>query len=199
MTRRRASRVQRVTMGKDKRMDAFARETFKLGTLRGFRHFTCELRGREEMMVTIEVPTSRANRLTLAPMSLQNALPPASPCQREPSPPVPWADGGGASSAPASPSKPSGATRSITFLVAGYAHYNCLLAWIRSGHSLFGANFSSPNMMDAPVELAAADEWSQRAVHAFEFGTPCAAHLSPPPSHTRPPPPPPPARGPSFL
>ena len=186
-------------MGKDKRMDAFARETFKLGTLRGFRHFTCELRGREEMMVTIEVPTSRANRLTLAPMSLQNALPPASPCQREPSPPVPWAEGGGASSAPASPSKPSGATRSITFLVAGYAHYNCPLAWIRSGHSLFGANFSSPNMMDAPVELAAADEWSQRAVHAFEFGTPCAAHLSPPPSHTRPPPPPPPARGPSFL
>ena len=170
-------------MGKDKRMDAFARETFKLGTLRGFRHFTCELRGREEMMVTIEVPTSRASRLTLAPMSLQNALPPASPCQREPSPPVPWADGSGASSAPASPSKPSGATRSITFLVAGYAHYNCPLAWIRSGHSLFGANFSSPNMMDAPVELAAADEWSQRAVHAFEFGTPCAAHLSPPPSH----------------
>ena len=32
-------------------MDAFARECFKLGTLRGFKHFKAELRGREEMML----------------------------------------------------------------------------------------------------------------------------------------------------
>ena len=50
-------------MGKDKRMDAFARETFKLGTLRGFRHFKVELRGREEMMLTFQVAGS--SRLAL--------------------------------------------------------------------------------------------------------------------------------------
>ena len=38
---------------KDKRMDAFAREAFRLGTLRGFRHFSVELRGREELLLTV--------------------------------------------------------------------------------------------------------------------------------------------------
>ena len=40
-------------MPKDKRMDAFAKETFRLGTLRGFKHFEVELRGREELLVTL--------------------------------------------------------------------------------------------------------------------------------------------------
>ena len=64
-------------------MDAFARECFKLGTLRGFKHFKAELRGREEMMLAIEVPSdSRAPQL-LVPMVLAEARPPASPCQHE--------------------------------------------------------------------------------------------------------------------
>ena len=153
-------------MGKDKRMDAFARETFKFGTLRGFRHFKAELRGREEMMLNIEVPASNANRLhQLKPMMThQNTLPPASPCQREGSPAAPWKEDNGSSS------KREAVAVQCSFLVAGYAHYNCPLAWVRSGHRLFGANFSSPTTMDSPIELDASREWTNRAVHAFEFG-----------------------------
>lgn len=151
-------------MGKDKRMDAFARETFKLGTLYGFRHFKAELRGREEMLITIDVPAGPAGRLRLQPMSLQEALPPASPCQREAPGAAPW-DDDKASGRRVAMSAPT----TVSFLLAGYAHYNCPLAWVRSGHALFGANFTTPLTMDAPVELDAAHEWSQRAVHAFEF------------------------------
>ena len=48
-------------------MDTFARESFKLGTLRGFKHFTAELRGREEMLLSIKVPSSARGRLLLEP------------------------------------------------------------------------------------------------------------------------------------
>ena len=69
-------------MGKDKRMDAFARETFKLGTLSGFRHFKTELRGREEMILTIDVPSGSLGRLLLAPHDVSaHAAPPTSDSQ----------------------------------------------------------------------------------------------------------------------
>ena len=34
-------------------MDEFAREVFRLGTLRCFRHFSLDLRGREELLLTV--------------------------------------------------------------------------------------------------------------------------------------------------
>ena len=146
-------------------MDAFARECFKLGTLRGFKHFKAELRGREEMMLAIEVPSdSRAPQL-LVPMVLTEARPPASPCQHETGRGnTPWS-----SALLASPTRRSEPPQSCSFLIAGYAHYNCPLAWVRSGHHLLGANFASPATRDAPVQLTAAVAWSQRTVHAFEF------------------------------
>ena len=64
-------------MPKDKRMDTFARETFKLGALSAFRHLSAELRGREEMVLTIEVPSRLLGQLDLHPMRAQHALPPA--------------------------------------------------------------------------------------------------------------------------
>ena len=140
-------------------MDTFARETFKLGTLRGFKHFRVELRGREEMLLMFEVHHAALNgtRLTLAPMNLQSALPPASPCQRERIR-APWED---------APAEPESST--VSYLLAGYAHYNCPLAWVRSGHSLFGPSFQSPAAMDAPCDLQTSAEFKQRTVHAFEF------------------------------
>lgn len=138
-------------------MDTFAREAFKLGTLGCFRHFSVELRGREEMLLTIEVPASLAGHLRLVPMRAQQALPPASPCHRERSP-APWEDG----------SPPTAnATITCVFLIAGYAHYNCPLAWIRSGHKVFGSEFTGN--LDAPVELSVTSDWKSRTVHAFEF------------------------------
>ena len=40
-------------MPKNKRMDAFSRDAFKFGALSGFRHFRTDLRGREELLVTV--------------------------------------------------------------------------------------------------------------------------------------------------
>jgi len=57
----------------------------------------------------------------------------------------------------------------VNYLLAGYAHYNCPLAWVRSGHLLFGSEFQNSSTMDAPVELRASQEWKTRTVHAFEF------------------------------
>jgi hypothetical protein len=139
---------------KDKRMDAYARESFKLGTLRGFKHFSAELRGREEMMITIEVSHAALNGTTLPlrPMSVQNALPPASPCQRE-RVRAPWEE-----------HAPEPASTTVSYLLAGYAHYQCPLAWVRSGHALFGSNFVSSSSMDAPVELSIGQDFKSRTV-----------------------------------
>ena len=153
-------------------MDTFARESFKLGTLRGFKHFTAELRGREEMLLSIKVPSSARGRLLLEPMREQNALPPASPCQRERKP-APWEEGG---AAPAEPSVPV----TVTYLIAGYAHYNCPLAWVRTGHNLFGPGFGAAP--DAPVDLQSTADWKVRTVHAFEFAAELIfATVQPPP------------------
>lgn len=145
---------------KDKRVDIFARETFKLGTLRGFRHFRVELRGREELMLTIEVQHAAlaGGRLALVPMATQHALPPASPCQREKNRDS-WETG----------PEPGPKSTVVSYLLAGYAHYACPHAWVRAGHSLFGPSFQQSVAMDAPIELQATSEWKARTVHAFEF------------------------------
>eukprot|EP00308_Calcidiscus_leptoporus_P007817 CAMPEP_0119385434 /NCGR_PEP_ID=MMETSP1334-20130426/91213_1 /TAXON_ID=127549 /ORGANISM="Calcidiscus leptoporus, Strain RCC1130" /LENGTH=90 /DNA_ID=CAMNT_0007406721 /DNA_START=107 /DNA_END=376 /DNA_ORIENTATION=+ len=71
---------------KDKKMDTFAKEAFRLGSLRGFRHFQVELRGREELVLTV-FPNARARAECSSPqlkrMNTQDALPPASPYHRE--------------------------------------------------------------------------------------------------------------------
>jgi hypothetical protein len=140
-------------------MDAYSRESFRFGTLRGFKHFRVELRGREEMLLTFDVSHAALSggHVPLAPMSLQSALPPASPCQRE-GMRAPWED-----------EQPKKVT-TVSYLLAGYAHYNCPLAWVRSGHSLVGSAFQNPGAMDAPVELQAAQAFKtqtvSRAFHA---------------------------------
>ena len=154
-----------MSMKKNKQMDIFSRETFKMGTLTGFRHFRVELRGREEMLILLDVPSSSLGQLSLRPMGSASALPPASPCQRE-RPKAPW-EVAAASSEPEPP--PPATTVGCTFLLAGYAHYNCPLAWVRAGHALFGPAYEKANTVDAPIELRASAAWKSRGVHAFEF------------------------------
>ena len=107
------------------------------------------------MLLSIEVPPSSYGHLDLRLMREQQALPPASPCQRE-LPPAPWEQ-------PVIPAAPI----TCSFLIAGYAHYNCPLAWVRAGHNIFGPN--STSSPDAPIDLDATAEWKSRNVHAFEF------------------------------
>ncbi len=42
-------------------METFSKEMLRLGTLRGFVHFTCYLRGREELLVTIKRSSEEAS------------------------------------------------------------------------------------------------------------------------------------------
>jgi hypothetical protein len=42
-----------VDQSKKKKMDVFSKELLRVGTLKGFLHFHCYLRGREELVVTI--------------------------------------------------------------------------------------------------------------------------------------------------
>jgi hypothetical protein len=48
----RARSVHRGQQSQEK-MDVFSKELLRVGTLKGFLHFHCYLRGREELMVTI--------------------------------------------------------------------------------------------------------------------------------------------------
>ena len=140
---------------RNKRMDVFARETFRLGCLQGFRHFSIELRGREELLLTVRrTPSSSGCSSTpsspnvygsssaragagpvLVPMrESAGPLPPASPCDREKGGTSRW-----------------GETEAV-FLIGGYAHYNCPYVWVRAGHSLIGS-FGSDEQLDAPLQL----------------------------------------------
>ena len=95
-------------------MDAFAREAFRLGTLCGFKHFEAEMRGREELLLTVRAGSGpRLNHMKLVPLRSSSSLPPASPCNRENS------HRGGALEDHA------------TFLIGGYAHYNMPHVWVR--------------------------------------------------------------------
>jgi len=161
-------------MGKDKRMDTFAKETFRFGTLRGFKHFEAELRGREELLVTLQLGSEPSSSIGIEPMSQSSALPPASPCNREKESPR-WED-----------LKPSdiGLGQKVVFLIGGYAHYNCPYVWVREGHSLLGPAFEHADAMDVPVRLNTTQAWRNRAVAVWEIVAELVvAYASPSPSN----------------
>ena len=98
-------------------------------------------------------------------------VPPASPCSRE-RPAQVWA----------SNEPPPHAT----FLVGGYAHYNCPYVWVREGHaphrwqkdersmivlalaSMLGS-FASEASFDAPLQLQSVAAWPSRTVYVWEI------------------------------
>ena len=181
-------------MSRNKRMDAFARETFRLGSLQGFRHFSVELRGREELLLTVHCKSSarsppsassscgsphslpRGNSggsSTSNPQGLPPYLQPEQPNARlvtmreSPSGPLP----------PASPCQrdplrrtfdDEGESPSAVFLVGGYAHYNCPYVWVREGHGLLGS-FASEASFDAPLQLQSVAAWPSRTVYVWEI------------------------------
>ena len=118
-------------------MDTFARETFKLGTLRGFKYFSPELRGREEMLLSISVAQSAAGQLNLQALG-GSALPPA--CRASAS----------ARRHPGKNRRPADATVDCTFLLAGYAHYNRPRRWIRAGMKYSAAHCGGTGRADRP-------------------------------------------------
>lgn len=142
-------------MRRDKRMERFAKECFRLGTLRGFQHFEVEMRGREELLVMVALDAPLHAPLQSAPLATDSSHPPASPCSRERSP-------SGEGEVPDRGDK-------IVFLLGGYAHYNCPYVWVRKGHSLLGPSFEHPDTMDMPLRLKSTEAWNNRTVSAWEI------------------------------
>jgi hypothetical protein len=138
---------------KDKRMDSFAREAFRLGALRAFKHFEVELRGREELLVTVHLGAGSRDYWvpSFAPLDGGEAesLPPASPCERE--------DRRGQWDQ----------SRHVVFLIGGYAHYAVPLVWVRAGHALLGG-FHHLDSYDTPISLVSTEVWAERTVRVWE-------------------------------
>jgi hypothetical protein len=138
---------------KDKRMDSFALEAFRLGALRGFKHFEVELRGREELLVTVHLGAGSRDYWVppFEPLVDDEAepLPPASPCEREDRR-AQWRQ-----------------SRHLVFLIGGYAHYAVPLVWVRAGHALLGG-FSQLDSYDTPIALASTAVWAERTVRVWE-------------------------------
>lgn len=137
---------------KDKKMDIFVKEAFRLGALRGFRHFQVELRGREELILTVW-PNARGRLSStpkLARMNTQDTLPPASPYHREVNRSQ-WE-----------------AVSAAVFLIGSYAHYAIPYVWVRAGHSLIGFSGSSEHDYDAPIKLHCTELWAEQTVHVWD-------------------------------
>eukprot|EP00002_Diphylleia_rotans_P018277 TRINITY_DN3543_c0_g1_i2.p1 TRINITY_DN3543_c0_g1~~TRINITY_DN3543_c0_g1_i2.p1 ORF type:complete len:230 (-),score=54.58 TRINITY_DN3543_c0_g1_i2:94-783(-) len=127
-------------MSQDEKLNLFLKECLRFGVLRGFRHFSLYLRGREELIVTLKTvsrpsvsPTSATPRGFVKGLSpIPNGLPPASPCAKD-----------------------LMEDQDAIFLVGGYARYKVPMVWLRSNHArLFGITTDGGGEKDLPIQLA---------------------------------------------
>ncbi len=164
---------------KPKRIGSFSREAFKMGVLSGFKHFRVEVRGREELLVTVNMddpksptrpkppqhtPTHHGHRPTQHTDDGDEGLPPASPAQREGYAPR-WKKKGHA-----------------VFLIGSYAHYGIPLVWVRSGHEKLSC-FGAGEQHDQPIKLSSTSLWEERFVHAWEVLAELVERFSPAAPH----------------
>ncbi|KAI9221394.1 hypothetical protein BC828DRAFT_404967 [Blastocladiella britannica] len=158
------------------KLHSFLAECLAMGTLKGFKYFELYLRGREELLIRVyndadkhaksavwgRLPSSAGlarmqSRNLLALKTQQrlawqstDALPPASPCDRE---------------LERDPTK-------TAFLLAGYAKYKCPFVWLRTNHAKFRntrpADASGTNE-DVPLKLDTVAKWkSVDSIHASD-------------------------------
>mmetsp|Transcript_13379 Transcript_13379/g.31339 ORF Transcript_13379/g.31339 Transcript_13379/m.31339 type:complete len:282 (-) Transcript_13379:217-1062(-) len=148
-------------------METFCKDMMKMGTLRGFLHFSCYLRGREELLVTIpryappEQPhyfdqEVQGNSTAAAIPALDGVeLYSSSPMQTRVSPDVKGMP-------PASPAQSPGEgdggnANNNVFLIGGYTRYKSPFVWLRSG-TLEGYSDVSK---DVPLKLKTMTDWQQ--------------------------------------
>lgn len=73
-------------------MENFAKQSLRLGAMKGFRHVNFYLRGKEELLVVVKSPSSGADDDTGsddaggAEQAFRQGLPPNSPASREEQP-----------------------------------------------------------------------------------------------------------------
>eukprot|EP00030_Apusomonadida_sp_AF-17_P001025 a178390_61.p1 GENE.a178390_61~~a178390_61.p1 ORF type:complete len:249 (-),score=63.65 a178390_61:48-761(-) len=120
------------------RLHAFLKDCLRFGCVKGFKHFSLYLRGREELVVSVHASDDGSPFLrTMPSLDVLNtsSLPPASPLME------------------------SGAALDFgtVFLVAGYARYKCPYVWLRSKtRRLHGV---SHDASESPLQLRTTDAW----------------------------------------
>ncbi|KNE70092.1 hypothetical protein AMAG_15071 [Allomyces macrogynus ATCC 38327] len=141
------------------KLNAFLAECLAVGCLKGFKYYELYLRGREELLLRVYNNPDDFKKVSKQPSSMNlarsqsrimlsnktqnrlmwqstDALPPASPCDRE---------------LEKDPSK-------TAFLIAGYARYKCPFVWLRTNHSKF-AKLTENSKHDDPIKLESAAAW----------------------------------------
>ncbi|KAI9168288.1 hypothetical protein H9P43_007660 [Blastocladiella emersonii ATCC 22665] len=171
-----ASHQQQAAAAKAKadsaKLQSFLSECLAVGTLKGFKYFELYLRGREELVLRVYNDPDGSTALTRQPSTRElarsqsrnllasrshhrllwqstDALPPASPCDRE-------------------LERNSNYT---AFLVAGYAKYKSPFVWLRTNHAKFARWVDeSATKEDVPVKLDTVNKWKNSdSIHVADI------------------------------
>ncbi|GFO09779.1 60 kda ss-a/ro ribonucleoprotein-like [Plakobranchus ocellatus] len=170
-----------------KKLQVFLSDLQHMGTVAGFRHFTSYVRGREEIVLTVNntLQGSLAGEFS-APASRRQSVCPSDSLT---SSHLPYDKGSlvlshntqlslsgrrerGIGLPPASPSEEENGKDNTTtlFLVAGYARYSCPYVWVRSNHErLFKLSGEEDSDRDSPLRLKSTARWKDGDVHASDI------------------------------
>lgn len=134
-----------------------------MGCVRGFCYFSLYLRGREELLVSVQ-PTRSPDGNDDAPFLMRAGSSAGGS--------TPLFDATGVRLPPASPADartPASRSDATTvFLVAGYARYKCPFVWLRSKtHRLRGV---SPDIgLESPLQLKTTDAWAESNIRVWDI------------------------------
>ncbi|XP_071950360.1 uncharacterized protein [Antedon mediterranea] len=171
-----------------KRLSMFLGEALKFGCLKGFKYFSCYMRGREEMICKVlnEPLTPRSMSPTNANQEItysgsgsfnstdmpfdQTSLMLSQNTQKKLSG-YGYMDVG---LPPASPSEREIAPTddgSTLFLLAGYARYSCPYVWVRNNHERLVtlAKDNERFSKDSPLKLKSTTAWNDKDVQVWDI------------------------------
>ena len=147
-------------------MEAFHKECLRFGALRHFTHFTCHLRGREELMVIVHARQASSTSLLRSRDSLGGSSA-ASLAAVAAAPEV-------LARAAAAPPSPGGAKDvglashgDVVYLVGGYSRYNWPYVWLRAGGGADAQNAGGER--DVPLELRTTAAWGEGKVRIWHI------------------------------
>ncbi|XP_033121154.1 uncharacterized protein LOC117120247 [Anneissia japonica] len=168
-----------------KRLTLFLAEALRFGCLKGFKYFSCYMRGREEMICKVlnepltprsmsptntkEISNSGSFNSSDMPFD-QNSLMLSHNTQKTLSG-YGYMDVG---LPPASPSEREIAPvddTSTLFLLAGYARYSCPYVWVRSNHDRL-VKLTKDNerfSKDSPLRLKSTTAWNDKDIHVWDI------------------------------
>lgn len=171
-----------------KKLQLFLLEMFRIGTVRGFLHFSMYLRGKEELGLTVyHEPQISSRRCSI----LHSTAPEICAGESFTSSHLPYdqqalvlsqrtqiilsgMEERGVGLPPASPSdneqQTDPASKQTLFLIAGYARYSCPYVWVRSNHQrLMKMSRASDEGKDNPLRLKSTARWKDGDTHIWDM------------------------------